>query len=573
MKSPIIFGCLIAYTIAVSAQSRYFDEMTLAEIKNYPISASLLDGSPSSLKEGDILVFETNEHRRGKMLIRENGVKVVFDWITYGEDGQVFHSGNGSTAKGTIKFDLDGKGNYLKDFDVSFLRYNNQLRSIEPQVGARFAVFKKTKFDIGIKVLEGPESLNLGDDDFQIPLTVAVSSTVRIQAKVILDLVLCKSTAYSEPAQLALVTASYQDGASIPGARIEVDFSNQSRQVLKLSGKLWKDVPIGNYQLIAVIDASDQLHEKNERNNAVSYPVSVVRKGVVPDSDEDESSEAQYEPNYPAPVKKIKLSNNVEIAYVDTGSGDHTLLMIHGLTGYLPVWNKNINELKKHYRCIAIDLPGNGKSSTGDYSFSVQFFSDVLEEFITRLRLKNVVLVGHSFGGQVAIATTLKELPEVKKLVLIAPSGLKDLNKSQIRYWDNLTKPANIKKTSDENLEKLFRAGYANNQIPDDARFMLERRINLKKQEPYFDYFCDMVHKMNVAAVTETFEGQLKDIPIPTLLLLGSEDKVINEPVAEIAKKNIFNCETIFISRCGHMVMWECEAEVNALLHRFARQP
>ena len=66
---------------------------------------------------------------------------------------------------------------------------------------------------------------------------------------------------------------------------------------------------------------------------------------------------------YDYTVKYAELSNSIKLAYIDEGKGPETILMIHGLGSYLPAWKKNIGELSKTYRVIAIDLPGYGKSS------------------------------------------------------------------------------------------------------------------------------------------------------------------------------------------------------------------
>ena len=67
--------------------------------------------------------------------------------------------------------------------------------------------------------------------------------------------------------------------------------------------------------------------------------------------------------------KRITLSNELKIAYTATGNGDTALVFVHGLGGYQQVWQKTTRELKNHFKCIALDLPGYGFSSTGDYPF------------------------------------------------------------------------------------------------------------------------------------------------------------------------------------------------------------
>ncbi|MBZ0243550.1 MAG: alpha/beta hydrolase, partial [Bacteroidales bacterium] len=63
---------------------------------------------------------------------------------------------------------------------------------------------------------------------------------------------------------------------------------------------------------------------------------------------------------YPFELHKVQLSNEVNLAYVDEGTGKETIIFIHGLGSYLPAWKKNIEVLRNDYRCIAIDLPGYG---------------------------------------------------------------------------------------------------------------------------------------------------------------------------------------------------------------------
>src|SRR6056297_4303386 len=57
--------------------------------------------------------------------------------------------------------------------------------------------------------------------------------------------------------------------------------------------------------------------------------------------------------DYPYPVSKQAIFDGMEIAYMDVGSGNETILFIHGLGSYAPAWKKNIEELKSSYRCIA----------------------------------------------------------------------------------------------------------------------------------------------------------------------------------------------------------------------------
>ncbi|HMR44795.1 MAG TPA: alpha/beta hydrolase, partial [Saprospiraceae bacterium] len=99
---------------------------------------------------------------------------------------------------------------------------------------------------------------------------------------------------------------------------------------------------------------------------------------------------------YPFEMKKIDIGDDIEIAYADLGGGKETLIFIHGLGSYAPAWKKNLEDLQKDYRCIAVDLPGYGKSSKGNYEGSMRFFANSIIRLMDKLNLKNAVLAGHS---------------------------------------------------------------------------------------------------------------------------------------------------------------------------------
>ena len=88
--------------------------------------------------------------------------------------------------------------------------------------------------------------------------------------------------------------------------------------------------------------------------------------------------------NYGTEVKRMTLSDDIQLAYTEQGSGT-PLLFIHGLGSYLPAWNKNVAALSKNYECIAVDLPGYGHSSKGNYEGSMSFYAGLLKEFLEKL--------------------------------------------------------------------------------------------------------------------------------------------------------------------------------------------
>ncbi len=97
--------------------------------------------------------------------------------------------------------------------------------------------------------------------------------------------------------------------------------------------------------------------------------------------------------------------------YVDVGQGQ-PLLLIHTLRTQLDYFQKLIPLLQDRYRILAIDLPGHGYSSIPlDARFDEPFFRQSVIEFIEKLDLQNLILVGESIGGVLAL-TVAATCPE-----------------------------------------------------------------------------------------------------------------------------------------------------------------
>lgn len=90
------------------------------------------------------------------------------------------------------------------------------------------------------------------------------------------------------------------------------------------------------------------------------------------------------------------------IYYEVRGSSPKTLCFIHGWTGNTTVWRKQLDSFRG-YRVIAIDLPGNGRSSKDEKaSYTMELFADSVNEVLKRERVKQAFLIGHSMGFAVA---------------------------------------------------------------------------------------------------------------------------------------------------------------------------
>jgi sigma-B regulation protein RsbQ len=109
-------------------------------------------------------------------------------------------------------------------------------------------------------------------------------------------------------------------------------------------------------------------------------------------------------------MKEIKRDNAV-IDYQVTGSGDITLLFVHGSYNDQAYWKKQVEYFKNNYTVVTLDLPGHGRSGKDRKRWTIEGFAKDVEAVITELNLKNVVLIGHSMGAGIAlmVATSFPE--------------------------------------------------------------------------------------------------------------------------------------------------------------------
>lgn len=121
--------------------------------------------------------------------------------------------------------------------------------------------------------------------------------------------------------------------------------------------------------------------------------------------------------------------------------GDDTkpvVLFIHGWGGsHQSLYQLALN-LQDWYRCILIDLPGFGHTANPPPTWGVPEYSTYICDFLSCLNLAKVTVVGHSFGGAIALNLASNFSQHVSQIIVFAPSWhrknvINPLNKSRLR--------------------------------------------------------------------------------------------------------------------------------------------
>lgn len=274
-------------------------------------------------------------------------------------------------------------------------------------------------------------------------------------------------------------------------------------------------------------------------------------------------------------IHKLTLSNGCKMAYINEGEGEQTILFIHGLATYARSWNKNIEGLKDKYRCIAIDLPGNGYSDRGDFPYSMEFFAGCIYDFIHKLGLKRICIAGHSMGGQIALTLLINVPDAADKLVLCAPAGFETFNLLEQNLYHSSISFADFFSTEENSLRNSIRSSFYH--YPAYMEEMIDELVSIMHKHPTRQY-RSMVDGCITGMLNEPVFNKLHAIHQKILVLFGERDALIpnrlihpvtTKHIAEAGAAQMPHATLKLIPRCGHFLQLEKAAEVNAAIDKF----
>lgn len=294
------------------------------------------------------------------------------------------------------------------------------------------------------------------------------------------------------------------------------------------------------------------------------YPIKtligVVAGADVPDADIDafvssyvvpaaEEGEEEAGPRYEfadTPAGRLR--------YTKRGTGDDTVLLIHGFGGDLDNWLFNADALAEAATVYTLDLPGHGQSSKSVTDPTVGGLAKAVLGFMDTLKIDKAHLVGHSLGGAIALEIARSAKGRVKSLTLINSAGLgPDINMDYIDGFSLAASRRDLKPV----LENLFADGSL------VSRQMIDDLLKYKRLDGVGDALAALKNGIftNGKQVT-ILSDALKTAGVPTLIIAGAEDRIIPVAHAKAAK----GAKVEIIDGAGHMVQMEQAGKVNGLI-------
>ena len=273
------------------------------------------------------------------------------------------------------------------------------------------------------------------------------------------------------------------------------------------------------------------------------------------------------------PGGRILSLQGGDLQVVEGGSrAGSPIVLLHCFTCAIDWWDGMRPALERAgHRVIAIDLLGFGGSEKPSSGYSIEDQADLVAQALSRMRVRDATVVGHSLGGTVAGALAVQAPDLVERLVIIDQAPNND------DYGDGLGLPAQLtflpvigpalwRITPDfaikDGLGAAFAPGY---DVPD-------RFVDDFRRETYTSY-DDGGSAEDDYLNKEPLDQRVRATGVPLLAIFGDEDQIFDSPKALAAYAKVPGAKTALVRGAGHSPNVEKPARTAALVLAFASVP
>lgn len=245
------------------------------------------------------------------------------------------------------------------------------------------------------------------------------------------------------------------------------------------------------------------------------------------------------------------IAHDTVVAYRDEGAGP-VILMLHGWRDSLRTFDALVPALAASRRIIRIDLPGFGASETPKTAWRLDDYVRCVSECITKIGAPVDTLIGHSFGGRIAIKGAATNVLPANRVVLIASAGAaKRRTPRNLSFWI------------------AARFGRLLTSFPPMSFWRHTLRTKLYRFAASDYPNPGMLREIFRNIIGEDLVPAAANITKPTLLIWGDRDRITPLAEGERLHNAIHGSRLVVIAGAGHFVHQERPGEVAALIREF----
>ncbi len=263
--------------------------------------------------------------------------------------------------------------------------------------------------------------------------------------------------------------------------------------------------------------------------------------------------------------KSIEVGEH-SVAYLEGGQGA-PILLVHGFGGDKDNWTRLAGHLTEDYRVIAVDLPGFGESSRHDHlSYDILSQVERLYQIHQSLGLEAVNVAGNSRGGQISTHFAAVHPSVVNTLTIVNARGIKSPVASDFdQILETGRHPLIIGNVDD--YESVF------DWIFVEKPYIPDAILSHFAEKAFATHgFQEKVYS-DQSARPAPLDDVLKDVSVPTLIIWGDQDRIIDPSTAEVFHQAITGSKLLMLHACGHLPQIERPSEVAAaMIEHFTAQ-
>lgn len=207
-----------------------------------------------------------------------------------------------------------------------------------------------------------------------------------------------------------------------------------------------------------------------------------------------------------------------------------TILLLHGFGDSKDSFIDFAAEWSDSYRIVALDLPGFGETAVRmDEHYDADLYVRVILEFVDQLEVDSVHLIGYSMGGMLAAKAAAASPGRIRTLTLLAPAGMAGTQPSQMERMMNKGNGNPLTYRDRAGFDQLMQLNF--NQRVDLPEFICraavaQGRERAELHELIFNRLFDPENAIH-------FEQEVAGLQMPTLLIWGTEDRILDVSAAD----------------------------------------